>query len=612
MFPFARDNNRARFADALRAAVACTILLIIALAGPVAKVPAVVSAAPSTPPPPLNLELAGDEYGNVFWENGIAAFGVREEGQGEDLNGDGDMGDTILHIYHHASGVVENTEHPLVESTFRPICLEGQFLAFVTREDQREDYNGDGDMNDRALALWNLSTGADYVNVIAAGGGVACGGGRVAFVADEYGDGRDYNGDLDLSDRVWHVFEISTRASTNLKHAQVAGMYASAKMNDRALVFETKESLNSRDSNDDGDQDDLVILAYPFTTGSVVNHEMASFMPVDDRFKHTSAPGRYVSVLAPEYLQGPGADHNGDGDTNDMGIFAIDTRDGSLITTGMAGGSIHSASRWLTMFVRELEQGGTDYNGDGDTFDTIVMFHNVANGSVWNTERAASDAPNGLPRPHSSHGSGHYRRIVVSEISESRTGMDLNGDGFLLNDIIQIFDPRTKGITSPEAQSSCMLGEHDVVAVNRAHIGTCKFEALHQPADENGDGDFTDMIAGATWTRASGSVSTGRSMDVSVPMRLVKHRGFFISLERDERKDFNNDGDTIDRLLHSFDLDTGELHNYVISVAYNPLPTKYVWANDDEALVFLADERADGVDYNGDGDTYDHVVHVVR
>ena len=72
---------------------------------------------------------------------------VWEGGQRQDLNGDGDMADTILHTHNTQSSLTTNLGVPVQRSTIR----DGNGL-FVTPEGQTgTDLNGDGDALDLAV-----------------------------------------------------------------------------------------------------------------------------------------------------------------------------------------------------------------------------------------------------------------------------------------------------------------------------------------------------------------------------------------------------------------------------------------------------------------------------
>ena len=117
-------------------------------------------------------------------DGGRLVFQVPESDQGgTDLNGDGDAGDVV--------------------------ALEGGGLAIHVPEfDQGGDLNGDGDMIDEVVHIWDRATGVS-TNLGLAGGlvyPVALGEGHFEFLVSEYSQGADLNGDGDTIDNVLHVW----------------------------------------------------------------------------------------------------------------------------------------------------------------------------------------------------------------------------------------------------------------------------------------------------------------------------------------------------------------------------------------------------------------------
>jgi len=91
-------------------------------------------------------------------ENGFVAFRVWESLSGTDLNGDTDTVDFVLHIYDTTSGALVNTG---VEASGQ-IHVTGDYVAWQVFEFAQgfEDLNGDGDTNDLVLHYVHMPSGA--------------------------------------------------------------------------------------------------------------------------------------------------------------------------------------------------------------------------------------------------------------------------------------------------------------------------------------------------------------------------------------------------------------------------------------------------------------------
>jgi hypothetical protein len=145
----------------------------------------------------------------------ILAF-VREDEQGGiDLNGDGDATDDgVLHVVNWRSGEVRNLG--LASEVFDPglgatdaYFVDGVFLFRVIESRQLSDRNGDGDLLDAVLHLYDpvadvLVNTRSEMNVRSHPGAGAW---RV-FVTRESNQSRDLNGDGDLADRVVQVIGL--------------------------------------------------------------------------------------------------------------------------------------------------------------------------------------------------------------------------------------------------------------------------------------------------------------------------------------------------------------------------------------------------------------------
>jgi hypothetical protein len=131
------------------------------------------------------------------------AFYTFEGDVNEDLNGDGDKDDPIVRYHDILSGNVTNTgafgEFPSVE---------GNIIAFETWEsDFGEDLDGDGNLDDTVIRYCDISTGA-VVNTTAVGNYASVDSNVIAFETYESSLGTDLNGDGDTNDSVVRYYKI--------------------------------------------------------------------------------------------------------------------------------------------------------------------------------------------------------------------------------------------------------------------------------------------------------------------------------------------------------------------------------------------------------------------
>jgi hypothetical protein len=223
-----------------------------------------------------------------IYEN-IIAFPTYEANANMDLNGDGDKDESIIRYYDLSSRVLRNTG-----VVGWGASIYGNIIAFSTFESQvAQDLNGDGDMDDSVIRYYNISSGT-VMNTGAEGWWPALYGNIIAFEAhyrtytaityynisdgslvDTKIDGRmacvygnlivfstpeadyevgDLNGDGDAEDWVIRYYDVSTKTLVNLG---VEGINPSIYGN--TIAFETYEKDVGADLNNDGDVNDHVI-----------------------------------------------------------------------------------------------------------------------------------------------------------------------------------------------------------------------------------------------------------------------------------------------------------------------------------------------------------------
>jgi cysteine-rich repeat protein len=129
--------------------------------------------------------------------------------------------------------------------------------------------------------------------------------------------------------------------------------------------------------------------------------------------------------------------------------------------------------------------GGVDLNGDGDTADRVVRIHRADTGRLVETGQAAEEFVLG-------------ERLVAFRTREAAQGVDLNGDGDLADDILQVFDLVSEQLLdTANAVTPCPLEACDPRVPYQVGDDTVVYitaESDQGGRDLNGDGDATDLV----------------------------------------------------------------------------------------------------------------------
>ena len=355
----------------------------------------------------------------TFWRNKIL-FTSDEAVEKKDFNGDGDMRDEVLLIYDLDTRQITNTKIEAVQG-FR---VSGNWAACETSEaDQgRTDLNGDGDVFDLVILLYNLETGEIVNTKLDSYLEWAVTPYMVASVIQERREGlkgKDFNGDGDLNGAFVRVFNIETRTSTDIKRDGGAGMSAAGKL----LAFVARERVEKADLNGDGDQRDAVAYVYNLDTGKTINlgRDASQGIVV---LKHNK-----IAFATSESSQGV-KDLNGDKDTRDIVLLVYDAGRNRVFNTKYTVDSelfAYPGGNLLGFLALESDQGNRDMNGDRDTDDDIACVYNAAGNSIYMSRQAAVDVM-----------SAGKSAVAIITAEDEQGGADLNNDGERDDEIIQL------------------------------------------------------------------------------------------------------------------------------------------------------------------------------
>ena len=280
---------------------------------------------------------------------------VWERREGEDLNGDGDQGDFVVHAHGFSSGETINLE---LASAIG--ALSGDVLAVLVSEFfQNEDLNGDGDRMDLMIVAYDLAQ-SSTINTITSPGRL----GGPARTSDTFLTVADADGGM-------HLYDISEGETTALNAAGLPEDF-----NERWIAYRVLERFGGEDLNGDGDLLDEVLHVYDFELGRASNLALAV------RFQSTNLSGDWLVASVRESDQGQ--DLNDDGDLDDHGVRIHRLGSGEaawLPISGPRRGFI--GDQFILSFSEFLEQ--EDFNSDGnldDLIDHLVDLSSVSLGGL--------------------------------------------------------------------------------------------------------------------------------------------------------------------------------------------------------------------------------------
>jgi PKD repeat protein len=322
-------------------------------------------------------------------------------------------------------------------------------------------------------------------------------GSLIAFMADEWQDGRDYDGDGLAEDNIVVYYDTTTGTltstnqrgwDTSIDGSIIAFYHQSTRgiayydistgethllnipddyptVSGSLIAFDVHESWLGRDVTGDGEMLSGVIAYYDISTDTLVPTDAIGNDP------KISGPTIAFTSYEKRVLQ----DLNGDGDMNDTVIRYHDLNSGTTVNTGMIGSEPDVSGSFIAFHSSEIDL-GQDINGDGILGAVpMIRYYDMSSGTVTNT---------GVIGWPSIDGS-----IIAYTQRESFIG-DLNGDGDTLDDLIGYYD-----ISTGEDVTTDVHGQTTWVG----HIGgrIIAFETFEKNVglDLNGNGKvWTDYV----------------------------------------------------------------------------------------------------------------------
>lgn len=262
-------------------------------------------------------------YGNIM------VFPTPERFLGSDLNGDGDIDDTVLRCKNLTTGEVVNTGL-IASGAHHSMDIYENIIAFVGEYSK--------------ICYYNITTGT----------------------VSEIGVTGSYPSIYDniitfVSQGAIHYFELTTQTLTD---TEIRGNNPAIYEN--LIVFYTSP--------------EFTIWTYDLRTGVAVNTGIIGL--------NTTLYETVVAFETPEFKVAE--DLNGDGDTNDLVICYYDFETQTIINTGAVGNypSIYGNRIVFTTEEREVNQ---DLNGDGKIRGNIISYYDLETCKVINTQQPGTE-----------------------------------------------------------------------------------------------------------------------------------------------------------------------------------------------------------------------------
>ena len=554
------------------------------------------SASTFTPPAVTNLGVAVLQSDDIAGDGDLWLVAVNEIVSGSsDLNGDGDAFDSVVFVHDLAAGTATNTFLALAPKIgfFEPLQVDGDLAVFITEEslNGNTDLNADGDSNDWVVHVHDRVTGLTRNLMLAANdfGSPVVSDDIVVFAVSEFGQG-DVNGDGDAFDHVLHVYDARSGNVRNTN--QALGIFGQLFVQDGYYGYYKSES---GDLNGDGDSNDVFLQIHEASSGAEFPVSLAS-----DYESPLHADGTWT-ILISEYDQAE-TDLNGDGDVEDTVYHTFDPRTGFVRNLGVVhrpqfGGTpaLGLASRpssgreTVALPAAESSWGsdpGIDHNGDGDLFDIVPMLYDPSMDTLIEPGIAGS--------PYI---------VFVGELmaflgSEPDQGADLNGDGDELDQVTFVTDPRTGITTNLGLDALALRGSEFLLLVPRAESLSGK--------DWNGDGDQADDVVHVWDRRTRRTTNTG--IAASNEFGATEREVLLFVRESLESRDLNSDQDLEDLVFVLFDLPGGKTASLGLAGGA-PSYQMFGRLTPSGRMLFLASESSQEQDLNGDGDQDDMVLH---
>jgi len=427
-----------------------------------------------------SLDNVGLAVSQVVASDSLVAFTVPEAAEGTDLNGDLDLLDQVLHVYDPATTLSTNVGQAVIGQ----LQISGDVVAFLTPEGgQKQILNGDGDTSDNVVQVYDAALSSLTNTMQQSDEGILFDGDVIAFRTSEKRQGiGTLNGDTDIRDSVPQVYCVTngTCASAGVTQTVPFAALGTLALSGDFLAFVTRERDQGVDLNADNDLRDGVLQVYRISTATTVSSSLASTN------RTPAISGSYVGFLVPERAQAR-TDLNGDGDTSDA-VYHVFNAASSSATNTMRGASVGekrfaAAGDVFGFVTTERNNGRTDETGDDDARDTIVELWPLSSAGPTQCGEVAADRSTSIVVGDDK---------VLFRASERDSGQDLSGDLTLTDKVVAILDGNTNTLEVLDIEALHVGSLQDFLIVD----GYVVYRVREATAllDLNGDGDTEDNV----------------------------------------------------------------------------------------------------------------------
>jgi len=418
----------------------------------------------------INHELPVVSFESDQFHEGLAAMLVEEEQF--DLNGDLDTNDTVV-FFLNETNLFPASLGLACDPAFPPVSAHGRIAVAVPEVDQGEDLNSDADVNDSVLFVVDFPSPITNTGLAVDAASLLLGEELLLFSVPEASQDADLNGDLDMSDSVVHIYDTQTRVWTNVGLADNDSLYAVDGRTAAFGVFEPDQF--NQDLNQDSDSLDVVLHVRRFGTtsnlsqaiqdstrrdppraqvaGDLVSFEVSEIdqdttdlnqdSDTVDQVQHVFQPSTGIttnlgiavsehivtgSLVALMALEESSIDFNEDGDQEDTVLILFEVASGSETNLGLAVDDVDADNDSVAFSVLETAQDGTDLNGDSDATDSVLFVWDPMMATPMNTGLAGPGGDAGMIR-------GQLWAFLVSEVAQ---GADLDGDRQQASNVLHV------------------------------------------------------------------------------------------------------------------------------------------------------------------------------
>ena len=558
---------------------------------------------------------------------GFVVFSVGEAEQGATiLNADGDAGDGVVSVVDALEGVETQTGLSIdvspvgVQPTAQILPADTDGIAWHQREaDQGQFINGDLDQADTVVCYVAPVLGIS-ASTNATGGALlspAGAPGRRVVQYDEVANGADLNGDGDALDRVVTMLDYATNTLPTLFPLQLRpGTFLAGSTGYGAyLVDEATQGPGNTGLflNGDADMLDTLAVVVDLNAGAVASVGSNNVDPTGALGASPSSAFPLAAYYVDEALASPGLPLNGDIDSTDF-VPAVNVGApverfplGSSPALNAGPGGRYAFAHGPLVVQLAAEEAANDFNADGDTTDTEILWWADAsvNPPVWKQVAPGIGGLAGLALDGGSASMVEPGWIGLS-VAEVSNGTDLNGDGDQADQVYVLVDVRLNqpvvhvtGIVPLAPASLPLPGATLALTGVGGDTGVVIQATESANGDLNGDGDAVDtVLVYFDWSAPTTPVVLGDTGGLHAAVQ-----GGVIAVTAYEgltNEDHNGDGDTLDLVFRVFDTTGAVLEPGILSDQGSVPATDdgLVWA-------YLRSEVAEQRDLNGDGDTSD-------